>query len=471
VSKILVIEDDDNIRGNVLDLLEAEGMVGLGAADGKTGIELAVQQLPALIVCDVTMPELDGYEVLETLSQRPETAVIPFIFLSARAERADVRKGMSLGADDYLTKPFTRLELLSAIRARLLRTQRRNEPALSSPSTTTTAPLELAPTFVVRDPSMRALLRQVEQVARGTISVLILGETGVGKEMVAELVHRASRRPGKFVAVNCAALPESLLESELFGHERGAFTGAQTSKEGLFESAHGGTLFLDEVGDMPRATQVKLLRVLETKSVTRVGGRAPRAIDVRFVSATNRDVERDASDEGTFRKDLYFRLNGVPLRVPALRERRSDIEALAEHFVTLHSRALGLLRVPELSAAARALLLRHDWPGNIRELRNVIERALLTCEGSRIEPEHLLVRPLDERVPGRAHKPSTSDPELDARARLMNELSEMEKQRIVDALARCAGNQTLAAELLGISRRTLVTRLHAYDLPRPRRRS
>ena len=258
MNKVLVIEDDAAVRSNILDLLEAEGFIGLGAADGRQGVELAVQQLPDLVICDVGMPGIDGFEVFEILSGRPATAALPFIFLSARAERSDVRRGMALGADDYLTKPFTRVELLDSIRVRLKR-RRPSEPAPTrstelAPGRST--PLPASPcaardTLVVRDSRMLELLSQLERVARGSISVLILGETGVGKERIAEEVHRRSGRAGRFVALNCAALSESLLESELFGHEKGSFTNALSAKEGLIETAHTGTLFLDEVGELP----------------------------------------------------------------------------------------------------------------------------------------------------------------------------------------------------------------------------
>ena len=468
MSKILVIEDDEGIRSNVLDLLEAEDLQGIGAADGRSGIALAVQHLPDLIICDVMMPEIDGYGVLEILSQRAETAAIPFIFLSARAERADVRRGMAQGADDYLTKPFTRVELLEAIRARILRRRRSEAPIAQSSEPPGRAIAATGPALLVpRAEPMRVLWQQLQRVAPSTISVLILGETGVGKEMIAEEIHRASRRKGRFVAVNCAALSEGVLESELFGHEKGAFTGAHAAKEGLFELAHGGTLFLDEVGDMPMATQVKLLRALETRTVTRVGGRSARAVDVRFVAATNRDVEADAGKDGPFRRDLFFRLNGITLRVPPLRERHEDIEDLAKHFVALNGRALGRTVPATLTEEALQLLKEYPWPGNIRELRNVIERAVLIAEGERIQAADLSIQG-HRKVAASSLEGAAND--TDERARLIHELSEVERRRIVDALTRCAGNQTMAAELLGISRRTLVTRLHAYDLPRPRRR-
>jgi two-component system response regulator AtoC len=461
MNKILVIEDDDAVRSNVLDLLEAEGFEGLSASDGKRGIELAVQQLPDLVICDVGMAGIDGYEVFEILSTLPATAVIPFIFLSARAERADVRRGMALGADDYLTKPFTRAELLDSIRIRLKR--RRSGDSQRPPAVeAATAMPSAARGTPATDGAMKALYAQVERIARGPISVLILGETGVGKEVLAERIHRLSERKGRFVPINCAALTESLLESELFGHEKGAFTGAIATKEGLFEAADGGTLFLDEVGELPPATQVKLLRVLEERKVLRVGGRVARSVDVRFISATHRDVEREA-ESGSFRSDLYYRLNGIALQVPPLRERKTDIAQLAREFIAMTCRASQGRRSPQLSDAALEALLAYAWPGNIRELRNVIERAVLLCDQDEIRVADL--PPKMASAP-----PPASKPDVDPRAQLLQQIEEVERARVKDALARCGGNQTQAAELLGISRRTLVTRLAQYDLPRPRKR-
>jgi two-component system response regulator AtoC len=476
MSTVLVIEDDLAVRSNILDLLEAEGFNGLGAADGRAGVALAVQHLPDLVICDVGMPGIDGFEVFEILSGQAHTAVLPFIFLSARAERADVRRGMALGADDYLTKPFTRNELLDSIHIRLKRRAPSEALQKARPASLNAAQ---EPPLVIGDAAMASLLAQVERLARGTISVLVLGETGVGKERIAEEIHRASARHGRFVALNCAALNENLLESELFGHEKGSFTGALSAKEGLIESAQGGTLFLDEVGELPLTTQVKLLRVLEERKVMRVGGRVPRPVDIRIVSATHRDLEDDL-EHGRFRADLFYRLNGVTLNVPALRDRAGDIVPLAQRFsrdaaLTLRgpSGPLGALRgpsgqlsrdePPRLSEAVQNALLRYAWPGNIRELRNVLERAVLLCDGDELLLTHLPAKIAS--VPGPA-----SATDADPRARLLREIEEMDRERVIDALARCAGNQTEAAVLLGISRRTLVARLGQYELPRPRRR-
>jgi DNA-binding NtrC family response regulator len=383
---------------------------------------------------------------------------------------------------------------------------------------------------IIVDPAMRQLYQLVERVAASNISVLILGETGSGKEVVAEAVHRFSpRASAPFLRLNCAALTDTLLESELFGHERGSFTGATQAKPGLLETAQGGTVFLDEIGELPLATQVKLLRVLEERQVLRVGALKARPIDVRFISATNRDLEAETS-RGTFRQDLFFRLNGFSLVVPPLRDRNCEISALAHAFAARAARDTGLVAPPAITPEALCRLQRYSWPGNIRELRNVIERAVLLAGGEAIRPEHLplekmyatLVTPEPPRSDDA--KPALAGPELTPRPTrpewMMTEVptviglaprsrpatggpaapappvpppgdgdlpsapeavgaplapadprlaDDPEYRRIVEALGHCAGNQTHAARLLGISRRTLVYRLDEYGIARPRK--
>jgi two-component system response regulator AtoC len=347
---------------------------------------------------------------------------------------------------------------------------------------------------------MQHLYRLVDNVAQSNITVIVRGETGVGKEVVSEEIHRRSARAaGPLVKLNCAALPEHLLEGELFGYERGAFTGADKAKAGLIESADGGTLFLDEIGEMPLATQAKLLRVVESREVMRLGSLRPKTVDVRFVAATHRDLEEMVA-RGQLRQDLYYRLAGVSLIVPPLRERVEEIPRIAEEFVARFCSDARRPVIP-ISSAAMRVMKEYAWPGNVRELRNVIERAVVFCKGIAIAPEHLGL-PLDRlsRPPGRFPDAQASAPPVGTHERvpmapspsaaiplpilpppvastlafgssssLPDEMEALERQRILDALAKCGGNQTQAAEMLGISRRTLLRRLDEYAVPRPRK--
>jgi DNA-binding NtrC family response regulator len=308
---------------------------------------------------------------------------------------------------------------------------------------------------VVADPAMRQLYELATRVGKGAINVLIVGETGSGKEILCELIHASSPRAGgPLVRVNCAALTDTLVESELFGHEKGAFTGANADRVGYIEAAHGGTLLLDELGELPAPAQAKLLRVVEERRVTRLGSTTSHPVDVRFVSATHRDLEA-ASASGAFRHDLYFRLAGVVLAIPPLRERTAEIEPLAHGFARAAAARLGR-EAPRFADAALAALRAHDWPGNVRELRNVVERAVLLADGDEIDAAGLGLEGARPAPP-----PGTG---------LSDELASLERQRIVAALEKCNGNQTRAADMLGMPRRTFIKRLESYGIPRPRKK-
>jgi two-component system, NtrC family, response regulator AtoC len=314
---------------------------------------------------------------------------------------------------------------------------------------------------------MRELYAMVDRIAMGSINVVVQGETGVGKELVAEMLHhRSSRGHGPFVCLNCATLSEPLLEAELFGYERGAFTGALQSKMGLLEAAHGGTIFLDEVGEMPVSLQAKLLRVMESQQLLRVGAVRPRDVDVRFVAATNRNLEA-AVREGTFRQDLYFRLNGAKVLVPPLRERAEEVGPLARAFAERSARELGRAGPPELAPEVERMLLAYSWPGNVRELKNFIERAVLLCDGPALLPEHFPLAQMAEAFPVPC---ATEAPEAVGVAPWSGTSGhDVERERILRVLRDCGGNQSRAAKVLGIARSTLVLRLDQYGVPRPRK--
>jgi len=355
-----------------------------------------------------------------------------------------------------------------------------------------TPEIDLPHQIIVRDPQMIALHQLIDRVAPSDVTVLLLGETGVGKEVIAETLHQKSRRAaGPLVRINCAALPEGLLEGELFGHERGAFTGADKAKAGHFESAQGGTIFLDEVGEIPLSTQVKLLRVLEERKVLRLGARTPTAVDARIIAATNRELEQEVA-AGRFRQDLFFRLNVFPLEIPPLRERTAEIAPLAAVFIASMCEQMSRRTPPRLDPSAIAALETYAWPGNIRELRNIVHRAVLLCHGDVITETHLPLermgrtlsaatpeRPMpviglaDHHARSRVRALPTKPPPIPSAAKaapnLKGDVEQMERDRIVAALEACAGNQTRTAALLGITRRVLLNRLDRYGIPRPRK--
>jgi two-component system, NtrC family, response regulator AtoC len=480
-ARILVIEDDPIIRGNAVELLSEEGFDVMAAENGTTGIALVKARAPELVLCDIMLPGADGYAVLRAVRESDSTTHVPFIFLTARTDRADIRAGMNLGADDYITKPFTLEELLEAVRTRLRRAEElrsRARAALADEPVSVREPrvaaVAAADGVVVLAPAMQELYAQAARAAATNINVLILGETGVGKEILARAVHALSpRKRGPFVALNCAALTETLLETELFGNERGAYTGAVQARGGLLEAASNGTVFLDEVGELPASIQAKLLRAIEARRVMRVGGRSEREIDVRFVAATNRHLEQEVA-RGSFREDLYYRLNGISFTVPALRERRAEIAPLARMFLARASVEYARPGALAMSAEYLAALERHAWPGNVRELRNVIERGAVLCQERTLELCHLPANIGNGsacQAPAPDAQALVTDGLAERRERLQRAVDDLERERIRAALEQTNGNQTSAAERLGISRRTLVYRLTALGLPRPRKKS
>jgi len=440
---VLVVEDDAALREALVDTLELSGYRVLVAPDAETALGRLEQACVGLVLTDVQMPGMDGHALLRGLKARRPG--LPVVLMTAYGQIEKAVEAMRDGAADYLPKPFDPDRLLAVI-ARHLRN-----------------PTAGAGEVVVAEAhATRALLELAERVAATEATVLLTGESGVGKEVIARFLHRRSARGrGPFVAVNCAAIPENLVEATLFGHERGAFTGAVGSQPGKFEQARGGTLLLDEVSEIPLPMQAKLLRVLQERVVERVGGRAPIDLDVRVLAATNRDLEEWVR-QGHFREDLYYRLNVFPLAIPALRERRADIPALARHFLEAYATVVGRFGLA-LSPAAEARLIEHAWPGNIRELGNVIQRAMILAPGEIIEPDHLMlprnvVAPRPVAQPVRGGVPAVEAmPPVDAVP-----IRDMEKTMILETLTRLNGSRKRTAEALGISERALRYKLQRY---------
>ena len=454
--RILIAEDSEQTRRQLKTLLEADGAYEVDtAADGRAALEALQRQTYSFFLTDLRMPRLDGMKLVEEIRDRqlPVTVIV----MSGFGSIAEAVQAVRLGAYDFLPKPVDmdhlRLVLERAARERglqdevtELREKLRREFAFAD--------------ILSKSPRMHAIFELIENLGPTTTTVLIEGETGTGKEMVARAIHTAAapHRAGPMVAVNCAALPEHLLESELFGHEKGAFTGAIHQRKGRFEQAQGGTLFLDEVGDIPQAMQVKLLRVLQERRYERVGGSESLEADVRIIAATNRDLTRLVR-RNRFREDLYYRLNVVRIELPPLRERAADIPLLTEHFVAKYTRPGETPR--ELSPAAMDRLVRHTWPGNIRELENAIERACVTARGPQLEAEDL---PLDTLRPSGVHNGLKIDlarhlPDL------VRELTvSLETQYLKRALRKCHGHVGRCAKLAGLSRRSISGKLTEYKI-------
>ena len=446
---VLIVDDDLAILKVLSSQLGQDGIHALEAQSGEQALELLDLHPIDVVITDLRMPGMDGLALLGRISRSwPE---VPVIILTAHGSIQLAVETMKTGAADFIVKPFDRDEVLFVIRKALATASRDEHP---SPPGGLSLLGDSAAMAEVRDTIRRA--------AGGAATVLIRGETGTGKELVAHAVHRQSRRAGKpFVKLNCAALPDSLLESELFGHEKGAFTGAVSRKPGRVELAHGGTLFLDEIGDVPLSTQVKLLRILQEREFERVGGTETVKVDVRFIAATHRELE-SLVQIGDFREDLFYRLNVVPLAVPPLRARPGDVLVLADHFAKAAGEANGRAGCA-LEAEAGALLARQPWPGNVRQLENFVERLVVLYDGPKVLRAHV-ERELgrDAALKGAARPASTPEqpplPDLDSQRR------DAEREAIVEALSRAGNNRSVAARILAISRRTLYNKLEEYGL-------
>lgn len=448
---ILIIDDEENLRHMLSAMLSRQGYQADGAADGADGLRALRSKAYDFILCDIRMPEMDGTEFLKEALRDHVQA--PIIMMSAYGTVDTAVECMKRGAYDYISKPFKKDEIVMVLKKAEERERLREE---NSRLRHVAAGRFTYGGIISRNARMEEIFDQIRRVADLKTTVLILGESGTGKELVARAVHRNGRRASKpFVAVNCGAIPENLLESELFGHVRGAFTNATADKAGLFEEADGGTLFLDEIGEMPLALQVKLLRVLQEEEIRRVGASVSSRVDVRIVSATSRDLEADIKT-GRFREDLYFRLNVFCLRLPPLRERVEDIPLLAEHFLrsAFRDREVEQMRI---EPDAMRSLMSYVWPGNIRELENAMEHAAIVCEGGRICNGCL---PPGVRSAGPL--PSLADHEEDLSIKKAEDA--IERDLIRKALARTGGNRTQAAKILEISHRSLLYKLKEFGI-------
>ncbi len=449
--RILVVDDEANARSALATILAEEGYEVAEAVDGQDALERIPAFLPDLVLADVRMPRMDGLALLTAAKDQASDAT--FVMMTAHGTVKDAVGAVKLGAEDYLQKPLEMEEVLMKL-DRVLNSRRlARDVELLRARVREGARLER---IVGSSEGMRKVAELVQRAAPSRATVLILGESGTGKELVAEAIHENSPRAGKpFVKVNCAALPETLLESELFGHEKGSFTGAIARKEGRFELADGGTLFLDEIGEIPPSVQVRLLRFLQSREFDRVGGVKTLKVDVRVVAATNRNLVEEVK-AGRFREDLYYRLAVVEIRLPSLRERKGDLPALVDHFLRKYAAMYDRPKA-HLTRDTLGAMLAHTWPGNVRELENAVERALVLSPEGEIRPEHLpesvVARPsggIGLQIPGAS-------------------MHEIEREAILRTLEMVGGSTSRAAEVLGISVRTIQYRLKEWGI-RPDRK-
>ncbi|MBI3183131.1 MAG: sigma-54-dependent Fis family transcriptional regulator [Myxococcales bacterium] len=460
MAKVLVLDDETNLRKVLAAMLRRNGYEVTVAADGEQGLAEFEKNGADIVVTDLVMPKVGGMEVLRAVnSSRPD---VPVIIITAHGTVDSAVEAIKLGAFDYITKPFDQAEIQSVV-AKAIKQHESAQRWVRDDGKARQA-------MVGDSPQMAEIFKVIDKVADTPSTVLITGESGTGKELIASALHDGSaRREKPLIKINCAAIPKDLMESELFGYERGAFTGAVTSKPGRFELADGGTLFLDEIAEIPVEMQVKLLRALQESEFERVGGIKTVRVDVRLIAATNRDLSAEI-EAGRFRKDLFYRLNVVPVVLPPLRERKGDIPMLAQHFIEKYNRKLNK-KIGGVSEDALLLLQGYPWPGNIRELENLMERVLLFADGPLITGKDLPepVRggaPVAPAEPAAEEKKAASPPPGEASLKdiVRQKAAELEKDLIAKALEETGGNVTRAAKLLQISRKSLQTKMKEFGL-------
>ncbi len=449
-TQLLIVEDDAAMREFLSESLVEEGYRVDVAAGGRAGVERVKQGGVELVVTDVKMPDMDGLDMLAEIAAAPTESGAPphVIVVTAFGSIETAKRALKLGAHDYITKPFEMEDLISAVEKALDERTLRREVARLRKEVARPYRFE---NIIGKSAPMQDVFALVRRLSASAVNVLITGESGTGKELVARALHFNSPRAKKpFVAVNCAAIPDTLLESELFGYKRGAFTDARTDRPGMFVEADGGTLFLDEIGDLTPALQAKLLRVLQEREIRPLGAARPEKVDVRVLSATNRDLAQRMS-EGVFREDLFYRLNVIEVVLPPLRDRAEDVLPLADHFLGEAATRTGK-RIRNFTQPALKVLLAYPWPGNVRELENVIERAVALAEGEQIGPDDL---------PSQVRERRSTDVLAGALARGLT-LSELEREYINRVLQAVSGNKTKAAQRLGLDRKTLYRKLEEY---------
>ncbi len=457
MGKILVVDDERGMREFLTIMLQKDGHDVSSASTGREAVEYIGQKMFDIVISDLKMPQIDGIDVLKAVKESaPETVVI---MITAYASAETAVEAMKQGAYDYITKPFKIEEIKLIVRNALEKRRLREENLILRRKIQEWTTSGIIGGIVGKSPSIVNIIQLIIKIADSPSNVLITGESGTGKELVARAIHNYShRKDHPFVAINCSAIPEGLFESEIFGHIKGSFTGAIANKEGIFETANGGTVFLDEIGDIPPNFQIKLLRVLEDKSVKRLGGTQETKVDVRIVAATNRDLKK-AVAEGSFREDLFYRLDVIPVEVPPLRERKDDIPLLTEYFLSKYSRLIGR-EVKGVSPEAMQKMINFPWKGNVRELENVIERAVTLGIGSTIE-EQTVDECLQRGIP---YKVPTSTDIPPGGVDMDGILMEIEKNFIIRALDMSQGVKKDAAELLHLDLRSFRYRLVKYNL-------